>query len=457
MKIIILGAGQVGSSVASNLCNDANDITVVDTNMDCLHALQIRYDLQTVPGIASHPDTLVQAGAVDADIIIAVTNSDETNMIACQVAYTLFHTPTKIARIRGVEYLKHRELFAQEALPVDYLISPEHEVTTYIRRLIEYPGALQVLDFADGKLLMVAVRADRGRPMVSQPLRAFAKCLPGISMRVVALYRHDYAIIPQGDTVIEPDDEVFFIAAPQHISPIISTLHQLKRRYKRVFLAGGGHIGKRLALALEHDYQIKIIEHNPKRARYISEALNNTTVLLGDASDEDLLIEENIEDADIFCALTNADETNIISSMLAKKLGVNTTLALINRGSYVDLVRHQIIDIAISPSQATLSSLLAHVRKGDVVKVHSLRHGAAEAIEAIAHGDERSSKIVGRTVGELFLPPGTTIGAIVRAGKLCIIHHDTKILADDHLIMLVTDKKYVQEVEKLFQVGVIFL
>ena len=457
MKIIILGAGQVGSSVAANLCGEVNDITVVDRNPVCLQTLQDRLDLRGVVGHGSHPEVLAQAGAQDADMIIAVTNSDEVNMIACQVAYTLFRTPTQIARIRETQYQKATELFAQEALPIDVLISPEQEVTDYIRRLIEFPGALQVLDFAHGRVQLVAARAVYGGPLVGHQLRDLPQQLPGVETRVVAIYRRFEPIIPNGDTVIETGDDVFFVAAPKHIRAVISEFQRLDSPNKRILIAGGGNIGKRLALALEKKCNIKIIESNADRALQISEELKHTYVLLGDAADEDLLVEENIEQTDVFCALTNADEANIISSMLAKRLGVKTVMALINRAAYVDLVQRDIIDIAISPQQATIGSLLAHVRRGDVVKVHALRRGAAEAIEAIAHGDRNSSQVVGRTLDDIELPPGTTIGAVVRGNAVIMGHHDTVIEAEDHVIMIVTNKRHVRDVERLFQVGVTFL
>ena len=456
MKIIILGAGQVGSSVAANLCSEDNDITVIDRESAKLQALQDRFDLRTETGNCSHPSVLTRAGALDADMIIAVTDSDETNMIACQIAYTLFHTPTKIARVRAVDYLKHEEIFAQDALPVDVLISPEQDVTEYIQRLIEFPGALQVLDFADGKIQLVAVKAFQGSPLIGHALHEFPERLPGVDTRVAAIFRHGTAIIPEGDTRIEADDDVFFIAAPKHIRAVMKELSKLDQPNKRVIIAGGGNIGKRLALALERQCRVKLVEVDPERARLISEDFQHATVLLGDSADEDLLLEENIEDTDVFCALTNDDEANIISCMLAKRLGARTVMALINRAAYVDLVQQDVIDIAISPQQTTIGSLLAHVRRGDVVVVHSLRRGAAEAIEAIAHGDRNSSQVVGRAIEDINLPPGTTIGAIVRGEQVIMVHHDTVIEAEDHVILLVTDKRKVPDVERLFQVDVTF-
>ncbi len=457
MKIIILGAGQVGSSVAENLASEFNDITVIDTDPQLLQELRDRLDIDTVTGYASHPEVLRRADAEDADMIIAVTNSDEVNMIACQVAYTLFHTPTKIARVRSGEYLMHQKLFVQEALPIDVLISPEQLVTQHIERLISHPGALQVLDFADARVQLVAVRAYHGGPLVGHELRELRDHMPTIDARVAAIFRRGKPILPEGDTVIEVDDEVFFIAAPQHIRKVMSELRELDKPVKRVMLAGGGHIGMRLAERLESQYQVKIIERSPERARMLSERLKHAIVLLGDTADEELLLEENIENTDVFCAMTNDEEANILSSMLAKRLGARKVMSLINRASYVELVQSEAIDIALSPQQATIGSLLTHVRRGDVVAVHSLRRGAAEAIEAVAHGDKTNSKVVGRAIGDIKLPPGTTIGAIVRGEEVMMAHHDTLIENNDHVILFLVDKSRIPDVEKLFQVGVIFL
>ena len=457
MKIIVLGAGQVGSTVAETLSSEANDITIVDQDVKRLRVLQDHLDVRTVSGNASHPSVLAQAGAKDADLILAVTSSDETNMVACQVAYTLFQTPTKIARVRAAEYLEHPGLFCPEALPVDVHISPEQLVTDYVQRLIESPGALQVLDFANGKVRLVAVQAYHGGPLVGHALRELPSHMPTIDTRVAAIFRRGSAIVPEGGTVIEVDDEVFFVAAAQHIGAVMGELRRRDKAVRRIILAGGGNIGRRLALALERNYHIKLIESDLARARGLSEFLDHTIVLNGDATDEELLREENIDGTDVFCAVTNDDQSNILSAMLAKQMGARKVMALINRGAYVDLVLNGLVDIAISPQQATISGLLAHVRRGDVVAVHSLRRGAAEAIEAVAHGDRRTSRVVGRRVEEIKLPPGTTIDAVVRGDEVIIAHHDTMIEAGDHVILFLIDKMRIAEVERLFQVGITFL
>ncbi len=458
MKILILGAGQVGSSVASHLASEANDITLIDHRADVLNELRDRLDIQTVIGNAGHPNILEQASIEDTDMLIAVTNSDEVNMIACQVAWTLYHTPTKIARIRSAQYLEHTELFRGQGVPVDVIISPEEIVTNYIFNIIEYPGALQVLDFAEGKVVLVGLRAYYGGPLVGHQLSDLPEHTPGTDTRVAAIYRRGRSIIPRGNTVVEAGDEIFFIAAREDIRVVIRELRKLDKRNKRIIIAGGGNIGKRLAERLEKRHQVKIVERDPERAEHLSQSLNKCVVLLGDSADEELLLEENIDNMDVFCSVTNDDEANILSAMLAKRLGTRKTMSLINRPAYVDLMENQeAIDVAISPEQVTIGALLTHVRRGDIVAVHSLRRGAAEAIEVIAHGDSTTSKVVGHLLEDINLPEGTTIGAIVRGDKVIIAHHDTEIEAEDHVILFLVDKKKIHDVEHLFQVGVTFI
>jgi trk system potassium uptake protein TrkA len=458
VKIVVLGAGQVGSTVAHSLSTEENDITIVDTNPRRLKELQDRLDIRGVLGFASHPKVLVRAGIEDADLVIALTNSDEVNMTACQVAYSLFNTPTRIARIRSSEYLERPGLFNRAHCPIDVLISPETLVVQYISRLIEYPGALQVLDFADGRAQLVATQAYAGGPLVGQRLHTLAEHLPtGADARVAAIYRQDKTIIPDGGTVIEENDTVFFLAARKHIRTVMKELRPQDRPVNRIVLAGGGNIGSNLARTLERQHHVKIIERDPDIAEMIAQDLEKAIVLIGDCADEDLLREEAIDTADVYCVLTNDDEANILSSMLAKKMGAKKVIALINRPSYVDLVESGSIDIAVSPQQVTIGALLTHIRRGNMVRVHSLRRGAAEAIEAIAIGDRRSSRVVGRKVEDIDLPTGTTIPAIVRGEDVIIAHHDTVIEADDHVILFVPDKRQVAAIERLFQVSATFI
>jgi trk system potassium uptake protein len=457
MKIVILGAGQVGSSVAEGLVSEQNDITVVDLDAQRLRALEDRLDLRTVIGSAGHPSVLKQAGIEDADLLVAVTQSDDTNLVACRLAAKLFNVPRRIARLRSTDYLSNEKVIGEEGFDIDLVISPEQVLTDYIAKLVEFPEALQVLDFAGGKVSLVAVRAFAGGPLVGRPLKELRAHMPQIDTRIVAIFRGDRSIIPDGDTVVQPGDEVFCLAASGHIREVLRELRRMDRPVKRVMIAGGGNIGLRLAFALQQDYSVRVIESNKRRCELLGARLGDTLVLNGDATDEELLEDESIGEMDLFVAVTNDDENNIMGSLLAKRMGARRVVALINRRSYVDLLHAGQIDIAISPAQATIGTLLAHVRRGDVVAVHSLRRGAAEAIEAVVHGGPESSRIAGRRVEQIALPPGATIGALVRGEQVIMCHHDTGIEAGDHVIVFVSSKRLVPQVEKLFQVSASFL
>ncbi|MGV6857595.1 MAG: Trk system potassium transporter TrkA [bacterium] len=457
MKIIILGAGRVGSSLAQHLSGEANDITLVDQDAAVLREIRDKLDLRTIEGQGSHPDVLRQAGAEDADMLVAVTNSDETNMIACQVAYTLFHTPTKIARVRTGSYLSYEELFSNQALPVDVRISPEQLVTEELLRLIRNPGSLQVIKFAHGRLHMAVVRVEMPGAAVGHTLKDLTRSLPDVSMRIAAIFRRGVGVEPTPELILEDGDEVFFFAEKRHIKTITAELREVEQKNKRVIIAGGGNIGTRLAKALESKHRVKIIERNRIHGRELAEVLGKAIVIRGDAADEELLIEENIETTDLFIALTNDDEANILSAMLAKRLGAKKVISLINRPSYAQLVESAIIDVAISPQQVTMGALLTKVRRGDVVGVHSLRRGTAEVIEAIAHGDRRTSKVIGKEIGKIKMPSGCRLVALVRGDTVIFTHNDTVIEAGDHVIVFVTDKRRIPDIEKLFVPAVTFI
>jgi trk system potassium uptake protein TrkA len=452
MKILILGAGQVGRTAAYHLSREpANEVTVVDTNEDVLRDLQDRLDVRAVAGNGSYPTVLESAGIADTDILVALTNSDEINIVACEIAHVLYRTPTKIARIRAPEYTSREQLFTEGALAVDVWISPEQLVTEYIARLLSYPGALQVVDFADGRVQLVGVRARREGLLVGRELRALREHLPDTEARVAAIYRNDRLIEPRGDTIIEEHDEIFFVAAQDDLRRVLAELRRSEDPVRRLVIAGGGNIGLRLARKLEKSNQVKLIERDPRRARRISEILENTIVLSGDAADEELLVEENIDSADVFAALTNSEEANVLSAMLAKRLGAKRVMALINRPSYGQLMENHAIDIVISPQTITIGTLLAHVRRGDVVRVHSLRRGAAEAIEAVVHGTHGRSRVIGRPLEKIDLPPGASIVAIVRGERVIMAHHDTTIEAEDHVIIFLSDRRHIDAVSRLFQ------
>ncbi|MBK9360057.1 MAG: Trk system potassium transporter TrkA [Rubrivivax sp.] len=474
MKILILGAGRVGESVAENLVSERNDITVVDTDPVRLHELQDRLDLRGVVGNGIQPSVLREAGAEDTDMLVACAPQDETNLVVCKIAHEVFNVPVTIARLRSPEFEDNSELLGKGGFSVDHVIHPEQSVTAYIRKLIEYPEALQVLEFAHGLVSLIAVRAVAGGPLVLHELAEIPKLVPGVDLRIVAIYRQDQVLRQlDGHTRIEPGDEVFVLAATEHIGTVLGALRKRDRPVRRLMITGGGRIGLRLAREVQGRYQVKIVERNRPRCDYLATQLPaDVLVLNGDSTDEDLLSDENVQDMDLFLALTSDDEDNIMACLLAKRLGARRVLAVINRRAYADLVQGTQIDIAISPAHAVIGELLAHVRRGDVEAVHSLRRGAAEALEGVVRGDRKTSRMAGRRIEEIDLPAGARIGAIVRGlhradgsevepesakPNVIIAHHDTVIAQHDHVIVFVPRKRMVREVEKLFQVSATFL
>ena len=484
MNILILGAGRVGESVAESLASEANDITIIDTDPVRLATLQDRLDLKGVAGNGIQPSVLREAGIEDADLFIACAPLDETNLVACKVAHQMFNVPTTIARIRSPEFQDDAALTtARDGFAVDQVICPEDSVTRTLRKLIEYPEALQVLEFGQGLLSLVAVRAVAGGPMVQHALAEIPQLVPGAQMRIVAIYRQDKPIAElTGTTRVEPGDEVFVLAATEKLRHVLGALRKMDRPVKRIMIAGGGKVGLRLARQLRGEVQMKILEVNRTRCDYLATQLPADVLILnGDSTDEELMADENVQDMDLFLALTSDDEDNIMACLLAKRMGARRVLALINRKAYADLVQGTTIDIALSPSHAVIGELLAYVRRGDVEAVHSLRRGAAEALEAIVRGDKGSCRMAGRRIDEVPLPRGVQIGAIVRglpvpgdedslalgdkradrdreaAAEVIIAHHDTVVQTGDRVIVFMSSKKQVREVEKLFQVSATFL
>ena len=472
MNIVILGAGRVGETVAESLLSERNNITLIDSDPQRLRALQERMDLRTVIGNGIQPSVLAEAGIGDADMFIACAPLDETNLVACKVASERFLVPTTIARVRSPEFDNGNPLLEKNGFAVNHVICPEESVTAYIRKLIEYPEALQVLEFGQALVSLIAVRALSGGPLVQHSLAEIPRLTPGLDMRIVAIYRQDAALPAlDGSTRIEPGDEVFVLAPTEHIRNVLAALHKRDQPVRRIMIVGGGKVGLRLARELKGTCQVKIIERNRSRCEYLATQLpGDMLVLQGDSTDEALLSDENVQDMDLFLALTSDDEDNIMSCLLAKRLGAHRVLSIINRRAYADLMQGTAIDIAIAPSQAVIGELLAFVRRGDVEAVHSLRRGAAEALEGIVRGDHKTSRMAGRRVEQLSLPEGAQVGAIVRGlhnadgsdaetsakAEVLMAHHDTLIQTNDHVIVFVPRKRMVREVEKLFQVSATF-
>ena len=453
MKILILGAGQVGSSLAKYLESDKeNDITIIDKDEANLSSLQRHLDIKTISGHAYYPNILEEADIKNMDMVIAVTRSDEGNMLACQMAHTLYQVDKKVARIRTAEYLHREELFAPDAIPIDFVINPESLVTNYIKRVVEEPGAEQVFEFENGLVQLVETRAYAGTPIVGHPIKELHQHLPKTSMRIVSLYRNGKTIPAYGDTVIKDGDRVYFVTKKASVSKVLKEFRRLDRAYKNIIIAGGGRIGLNLAKFLEKDHRVRIIEMNKERVGEIAEQLEDTLVLHGNASDEELLLEEGIESTDLFLALTDSDEINVIVSILAKRLGAHKTVALVKRNVYEDLAEQSDdVDMVISPDQITTSGILAHIRKGDTMMVHSLRQGKAEAIEIIVHGDNKHSDVVGKTVEEINLPEGVVVGSVVRNNEVIMGSRTLVIEENDHVLIVLSDVSKIHEVEALFE------
>jgi trk system potassium uptake protein TrkA len=452
MKILILGAGQVGSTLAKYLCSDDdNDITIVDQKEEMLIPLQRHLDIKTVIGYGAYPSVLEKAGIKSMDVVIAVMRSDERNMVACRMAHTLYNVKKKIARIRTTEYLLRPEIFSNDALPIDFLITPENLITEYIQGIVEQPGASQVFDFENGLVQLVETRAFIGTPIVNRPIKELHEHMPDVKIRIVSLYRNEKAIPAKSDTIIREGDQVYFLAKKDHISRALKEFRRAENTYQKIFIAGGGSIGINVARLLEDTHNIRIIELSEDRAKYLSEKLNNTLVLQGNASDEDLLKEEGIENTDLFLALTDSDEVNVIVSILAKRLGAHKTIALVKRDVYAALAEQSgDVDIIVSPDQITVSGILSHLRKGDCMKVHSLQHGKAEAIEIVVHGNEKTSEVVGVQIKDLPLPEDVVVGAIVRNDELLMGSKKLVIEEGDHVLMVLMDVGKIHEVEALF-------
>lgn len=453
-KIAVLGGGQVGSSLAKILTDDGNDITLVDINSSVLEDLQEDNDIKTIHGNASSPSILEQAELNDCDILIAITGSDEVNLVSCHLAKKMFNVPTVIARLRNSEFQVSTSGFDLDLFSIDSIISPSKLVTDFIKNIIEHPGAFQAFDFADGKLQVIGATVLKDGPLAGKKLSEFKNHLPNVDVKVVALYRNRKTIPVNGSTIIEIGDDIFFLATPENMR-FISELSKNQTRIENIMIAGGGNVGMTLATALSKKFSTKIIEKNLLRSKYLSESLEDTVVLNDDISDESLLENEGIEDVDFFCSVTNDDQMNILSAKLAKDLGANKSISIINKLSYRKLVSKE-IDVVVSPEDVTIGSILTSVRTSDVVKVHSLGFGEAEILEIIIHGDKNTSKVVDRKVSDLELPTGCKIGAIYRDGNIILMHNDLTIKSNDRLIIYLLHKKDFSKLAKLFQVSIGF-
>ncbi len=453
MKIIVCGAGEVGSSIAEYLAGEGGHITVIDQDADLVRRVAENLDVTAVIGHASHPDVLERAGIADADMIIAVTYSDEVNMIACEIAHSLFKVPTKIARIRSQVYLQPMwaDLYTDKAIPIDVVISPEVEVARAVKRRIETPGATEVISLADDKVRLVGVRCTADTPISATPLRQLTSLFPDLKIVVVGIKRGDRVIIPRGDDEMYDGDDVYFVVASDQCQRALATFGHEEAATRRVVILGGGNIGLFVAQQLEQDHpeiNTKIVEFDRERAELLAQTLKTTTVLHGDAMSPEILSEAGVHDAKTVVALTHEDETNILASLLAKRKGAERVITLLNKSGYNSLVGSLGVDVIVNPRSVTVSRILQHVRRGRIHAVHTVQDDFGELIEAEAM---QTSGLVGKPLRELNLPSGTRIGAVIRKGQV-IVPRGTSIVESGDRIVLFATKAAVKQVEKLFSV-----
>ncbi len=453
MKVIVCGAGQVGFNLARHLSQENNDVTVIDQAPELIRRIGDSLDVKGLVGHASRPDVLEQAAADDADMIIAVTYADEVNMVACQVAHSLFNVPTKIARIRHQSYLRPMwsNLFSRDHIPIDVIISPEIEVARAVTRRLRVPGAFEMIPLADDKVRLLGVRCSDTCPLVNTPLRQLTQLFPDLNIVVVGILREGSAIVPTSDDQMLAGDEVYFVVDSEHLLRAMSAFGHDETEAKRLLIFGGGNIGLFLALEIENEHPwviAKIIESDAERAESIAGQLERTVVLKGDVLDEQILEEANIGATETVVAVTNDDETNILASLLAKRSGSRRAITLINNMTYEPLITSLGIDVVVSPRNITTSSILQHVRRGRVHSVHSIKDNFGELIEADAL---ETSSLVGPPLKEVKLPAGVLIGAIVRGGQVITPRGDTVIQAKDRIVLFAAAEA-VRKVEDMFSV-----
>ncbi|ARJ65536.1 Trk system potassium transport protein TrkA [Magnetospirillum sp. ME-1] len=453
MKVIVCGAGQVGFNIAHYLAGENNDVTIIDQRPDLIRKVSDTLDVQVVLGFASHPAVLEQAGAGDADMIIAVTAADEVNMVACQVAHSLFNVPTKIARVRSQSYLAPiwANLFSREHLPIDVIISPEIEVARAITKRLQVPGAIDVIPLVGDKVRLIGVRCTGNCPLINTPLRQLTVLFPDLAIVIIGIVRDGKAIVPTSEDQMLEGDEVYFVVDTEHVDRALTAFGREDQEARRIVIFGGGNIGLFLAQQLEAarpNTSIKIIESNKERAEFAAKAVGHTVVIHGDALDPEILEEASVGAAEAVVAVTNDDETNILSGLLAKRYGCRRTMALINKTTYNSLVAPLGIDVAINPRAITVSNILQHVRRGRIHAVHSLHEGFGELIEADAL---ETSSLVGKPLRDVKLPAGVLLGAVVHDGKVVSPRGSTVIHPGDRVILFATADA-VKKVEKMFSV-----
>ena len=457
MRVVICGAGQVGYGIAERLAAEQNDVSVIDTAPHLIQAIRDSLDVRGLVGHGAHPDVLAQAGAEGADMVIAVTLFDEVNMVACQVAHSLFKVPTKIARVRAQSYRQPHwsDLFSADHMPIDVIISPEVEVGETVLRRLQLPGAIDVVRFADEDIAVIGIECGDNCPVVDTPLSQLTELFPDLKAVVVGVFRDGKPFVPHSDDFMKVGDIAYVVVAGDQIERTLGVFGHEEKEATRVVIAGGGNIGHYVARTLEERNtrtRAKVIESSEERARHVADELNSTVVLHGSALDPNILREADIEDTDTLVALTNEDQINVLACVMAKRLGAHRTMTLVNSRNFAGLAHDLSIDAVVSPRAVTVSRVLQHVRRGRIRAVYSIQNGEAEAIEAEAL---ETSPLVGRPLRELELPEGIRIGAIYRNKEVIIPDGSTRIAANDRVIIFALAER-VRQVEQMFRVSLEF-
>lgn len=450
MKVIICGAGLIGTGIAKYLAREETDIVVIDPSEDLLFEISESLDVQTLHGSPSHPDILEKAGARDAQLIIAVTNQDEINILTCQIAHTLFKVPLKIAYLKDSVYFDSNwEIFGDDRIPIDILISPEREIARTIAQTIEVPGAFDLIPLAGRQVNVVGVRCGLQCPVTYTPLRQLNNLFPELEITILAILREDQLILPRPDDEMFPGDDIYFIANHAHVMRAMQAFGYEQKVSRNILILGAGKIGLRLAQDLEQtgsDITIKLIELNKASATRAAQYLNRSTILCGDVLDTQILVEANISHTESVVAVTHDNEVNILASLLAKRNGAQQAITLINNPAYSALVRPLGIDAIISPQDITISSILHYVRRGRIRSVYTLRQGMGELIEAEVL---ESSPLMGSSPQSINDPNKFIIGAVLRENKI-IMSHEGLIFRRGDLVILFAKSNAVREAENLF-------
>lgn len=452
LHIIILGANSIGHSLAANLVVEGHNVTIVDQIETALGEMQERYDLRTVYGHCANPRILAEAGAAEADMILAVTDNDEVNIVACLVAKSVFKIPLKIACVSSADYFfDSHQFFAGEQSPIDIFINPTQLITQSLIDLIEHSGALRIFNFADGQIKLIATKPSAQGKLIGKSASELNSYLPDIRAKIIAVYRHNQ-LMPM-DTPLDLKDDVLFIAEKNKVSEVLSIICAPINQSdsKKIMIIGGGHIGSLTAQNLQAHHQVKLIEQNKKLCEKLALQLESSLVLCSNGCDTYLLRNENVEDMDCFVALTNSDADNIVSALHSKQLGAKQVISLVNRDAYLSLIINGYIniDIAVSPQQITISAILRHLHRGNIVQAYSLRQGSAEALEIKVD----SSAAILKLESSQALPPHVTIAAIIRQNQILIPKTDMLIREADRVILFVSDKKQIPAVDSLFAVN----